>query len=101
MADLELVSTNDQDLPLHECVFSGDLRDLSVLLRKGVDVAKKDKHGMIIPIPYKFPSILGVTVISCFQVILLCIWLSCWGKKVIFVTPVTLRLLIVSLQLYY
>lgn len=47
MADKEFITTDDRDLPLHECVFSGDLRELSVLLRKGNDVAKKDKHGMI------------------------------------------------------
>nr|CAD7572179.1 unnamed protein product [Timema californicum] len=32
--------------PLHECVFSGDVRKLSSLLRTN-DVAKKDKHGAL------------------------------------------------------
>lgn len=45
MTDQEFVATEDRDLPLHKCVFSGDLRELSVLLRKENDVAKKDKHG--------------------------------------------------------
>jgi len=35
-----------QYCPLHECVFSGDVRRLSALLRLN-DVAKKDKHGML------------------------------------------------------
>ncbi|XP_065207679.1 ankyrin repeat domain-containing protein 13C [Planococcus citri] len=35
----------DQQYPLHECVFSGDLRKLSALLRSDNDIAKKDKHG--------------------------------------------------------
>jgi hypothetical protein len=33
--------------PLHECVFSGDVRRLSGLLRLH-DVTKKDKHGMFV-----------------------------------------------------
>lgn len=33
--------------PLHECVFSGDVRRLSGLLRLH-DVSKKDKHGMVL-----------------------------------------------------
>lgn len=35
----------DQEYPLHECVFSGDLRKLSALLRSNNDIGKKDKHG--------------------------------------------------------
>lgn len=34
----------EQEYPLHECIFSGDLRKLSALLRSN-DIAKKDKHG--------------------------------------------------------
>lgn len=37
----------DQQYPLHECVFSGDLRKLSALLRSDNDIAKKDKHGRL------------------------------------------------------
>jgi hypothetical protein len=33
--------------PLHECVFTGDVRRLSGLLRLN-DVSKKDKHGMVV-----------------------------------------------------
>jgi hypothetical protein len=32
------------EFPLHECVFRGDIRQLSQLLRSH-DVAQKDKHG--------------------------------------------------------
>lgn len=35
---------DNQNFPLHECVFSGNIRKLSQLLRTN-DVAKKDKHG--------------------------------------------------------
>lgn len=33
-----------EDYPLHECVFKGDLRQLSQLLRVH-DVSQKDVHG--------------------------------------------------------
>ncbi|CAD7077619.1 unnamed protein product [Hermetia illucens] len=36
--------SDSQDFPLHECVFKGDIRKLSQLLRTA-DVSKKDKHG--------------------------------------------------------
>lgn len=36
--------TVDSEYPLHECIFGGDVRKLSALLRFN-DVAKKDKHG--------------------------------------------------------
>lgn len=39
--DVEAV---EDSFPLHECVFNGDLRKLSALIRKN-DVGKKDKHG--------------------------------------------------------
>lgn len=35
---------DEQEYPLHECIFSGDLRRLSALLRSH-DIAQKDKHG--------------------------------------------------------
>ena len=41
----EKMAEDVQYCPLHECVFSGDVRKLSALLRLN-DVAKKDKHGM-------------------------------------------------------
>lgn len=44
MADNEDDSSNSY--PLHKCVFSGDIRKLSQLLRTN-DVSAKDKHGML------------------------------------------------------
>jgi len=41
MADTE---DDSSVCPLHECVFIGDIRQLSQLLRSR-DVTKKDKHG--------------------------------------------------------
>ncbi|XP_066995161.1 ankyrin repeat domain-containing protein 13C isoform X2 [Anabrus simplex] len=38
------MASEPDSLPLHECVFSGDVRRLSSLLRTH-DVSKKDKHG--------------------------------------------------------
>lgn len=35
---------SSQTYPLHECIFEGDLKSFSQLLRTH-DVAKKDKHG--------------------------------------------------------
>ena len=35
---------DELEYPLHECIFNGDLRRLSALLRSH-DIAKKDKHG--------------------------------------------------------
>ncbi|XP_054275927.1 ankyrin repeat domain-containing protein 13C-A-like isoform X2 [Macrosteles quadrilineatus] len=35
---------DDEEFPLHKCVFSGDLRKLSALIRIH-DVSKRDKHG--------------------------------------------------------
>lgn len=41
-----MADDNDsQCFPLHECVFNGDIRKLSQLLRTN-DVTKKDKHGL-------------------------------------------------------
>lgn len=34
------------DCPLHECIFSGDIRRLSQLIRTH-DIAAKDKHGKV------------------------------------------------------
>lgn len=39
-----MTSNTEEDYPLHECVFGGDVRKLSSLLRYH-DVTKKDKHG--------------------------------------------------------
>lgn len=38
---------DEEEFPLHKCVFSGDLRKLSALIRV-YDVSKRDKHGMSI-----------------------------------------------------
>lgn len=42
------MAENDDDssagLPLHKCIFSGEIRKLSQLLRTN-DVSAKDKHG--------------------------------------------------------
>lgn len=38
---------DEEEFPLHKCVFSGDLRKLSALIRV-FDVSKRDKHGMSI-----------------------------------------------------
>lgn len=35
---------SSQSFPLHECIFEGDLKNFSQLLRTH-DVAKKDTHG--------------------------------------------------------
>jgi len=35
-----------QEYPMHECVFRGDKKELSKLLRTH-DVTQKDKHGML------------------------------------------------------
>ncbi|XKL64110.1 hypothetical protein PGB90_004196 [Kerria lacca] len=35
----------ESEFPLHECVFNGDLKKLSSLLRSDIDISKKDKHG--------------------------------------------------------
>lgn len=46
------MAENDDDssttsCPLHQCIFSGDIRKLSQLLRT-TDVSAKDKHGKYI-----------------------------------------------------
>lgn len=40
----ENMADESESFPLHECVFKGDVRKLSVLIRLN-DIAKKDKHG--------------------------------------------------------
>lgn len=35
------------DYPLHRCIFHGDLKTLSSLIRK-YDISEKDKHGMFV-----------------------------------------------------
>ena len=35
----------DHGLPLHECVFRGDVKQLSGLIRAGHDLSKVDQHG--------------------------------------------------------
>ena len=42
----ENMAEEGESYPLHECVFSGDVRKLSALIRTH-DVAKRDKHGML------------------------------------------------------
>lgn len=37
---------DDEEFPLHKCVFSGDLRKLSALIRIH-DVSTRDKHGNV------------------------------------------------------
>jgi hypothetical protein len=49
--------------PLHECVFSGDVRRLSGLLRLN-DVAKKDKHGTFIAFLFINKDQCNITEIS-------------------------------------
>lgn len=39
-----MAEVNNSRYPLHECVFKGDLRKLSALLRTE-DVERKDVHG--------------------------------------------------------
>ncbi|KAI5642251.1 hypothetical protein NE865_05613 [Phthorimaea operculella] len=41
---IEAVGEEEESYPLHECVFGGDVRKLSALLRQH-DVTRKDKHG--------------------------------------------------------
>lgn len=38
------MAEEEDPCPLHECVFTGNVRKLSALIRTH-DVAKKDKHG--------------------------------------------------------
>lgn len=42
-----MAEVEDQEYPLHECIFNGDLKRLSALLRLH-DISKKDKHGKIL-----------------------------------------------------
>lgn len=42
----ENMAEEEESYPLHECVFSGDVRKLSSLIRTH-DVTKRDKHGML------------------------------------------------------
>ena len=35
----------DPEFPLHRCVFDGDVRKLSALIRAGHDLAQADPHG--------------------------------------------------------
>lgn len=46
MHEFVSIMAEEQEYPLHECIFSGDLRKLSALLRSN-DIAKKDKHGAL------------------------------------------------------
>lgn len=35
----------ENNYELHECIFHGDIRKASALIRKSVDLGIKDKHG--------------------------------------------------------
>jgi ankyrin repeat protein len=46
MAEEAAPAVRVDEFPLHECVFRGDVRDLSALIRKGeTDLSLRDPHG--------------------------------------------------------
>lgn len=40
------MTEEEESFPLHECVFSGDVKEFARMLRTE-DLAKKDKHGLL------------------------------------------------------
>lgn len=41
------MSDNSVNFPIHECIFKGNIKKLSQLIRTN-DVTQKDKHGLLI-----------------------------------------------------